>query len=92
MPPVTDQSFRDPRTLYTVRALTGFYVDGREPAKSGDVLQLPRSKASELVHSGKAEYVAPGTTSQQQAQDASAVRQDNAARDAKSNLNPTKEK
>jgi len=57
MPPVTTDSFRDPRRLYAVRVLSGFFISGREPAKVGEVVNLPRTQAYEAVHSGKAEWV-----------------------------------
>jgi len=54
---LTQESFRDPRRQYAVRVLSGFFIEGREAATVGEILYLPRSKASELIHSGKAEAV-----------------------------------
>jgi len=53
--PLTQDSFRDPRKLYPVRAKSGFFMEGRKAVEAGEILQLPRSVASELVHSGKAD-------------------------------------
>lgn len=52
--PVTQESFRDPRKLYAVEVISPFYIEGREVPKVGDVVQLPRSMAAEVIHSGKA--------------------------------------
>jgi len=54
---LTQESFRDPRRLYQVRAKSGFFLEGRKPVEPGEIVQVPRSIAAELVHSGKAERV-----------------------------------
>jgi len=59
---LTQESFRDPRRQYAVRVLSGFFIEGREAATVGEILYLPRSKASELIHSGKAEAVIVDST------------------------------
>jgi hypothetical protein len=53
--------------MVEVRALTGFKYDGRVVAGAsrdekgkltlGEVVEVPRSLAAELVHGGKAEYI-----------------------------------
>lgn len=53
---LTQDSFRDPRRLWAVKVTSGFFMEGRKPAEAGEILNLPRSRASELVHSGKAVY------------------------------------
>ncbi len=40
-----------------VRVLSGFQIQGREPAQIGEELQVSRSFAAELVSSGKAERI-----------------------------------
>lgn len=44
-------------TRVHVRVLTGFLMQGREPAKPGEILQVSRSFAAELVSADKAEVV-----------------------------------
>lgn len=44
-------------TRVHIRVLSGFIMQGREPAKPGEVLQVSRSFAAELVASEKAELV-----------------------------------
>ena len=50
--PLTQESFRDPRKQYFVKATSGFYLEGRSVGV-GDVVSVSRSIAAELVHSGK---------------------------------------
>lgn len=45
-------------TRVHVRVLSGFLMQGREPAKPGEVLQVSRSFAAELCSAEKAEIVA----------------------------------
>ena len=59
---LTQDSFRDPRKLWAVKVTSGFFIEGRKPAETGEILQVPRSRASELVHSGKAVYYTPPET------------------------------
>lgn len=54
--PLTPDSFRpDPRRRVTLRALSGFFVEGRNDAVLEDeVIELPYSQAVGLIHSNKA--------------------------------------
>lgn len=54
--PLTPDSFRsDPRRRVRVRALGGFYLEGREkPVVEDEVVELPFSMAAGLIHSNKA--------------------------------------
>lgn len=52
--PITQDSFRDPRKHYALRVISPFFLEGREPTKVGEIIHVPRSRASELVHSNKA--------------------------------------
>jgi hypothetical protein len=45
-------------TRQHVRVLTGFIMQGREPAKPGEILQVSRSFAAELIAGDKAEAIA----------------------------------
>jgi len=54
--PVTQDSFRDPRRMYRVRVISPFFITGRkEPTTVGEVVELPRSTAAEIIHSNKGE-------------------------------------
>ena len=52
--PLTNESFRDPRKQYFVKATSGFFLEGREPVNVGEVVSVSRSVAAELVHGRKA--------------------------------------
>jgi hypothetical protein len=55
---LTSDSFRDPRRMYTVKVVSGFFISRDKVAKAGDILQFPRSRAHELVSAGQAVFVA----------------------------------
>lgn len=46
-------------TRVHIRVLAGFQLQGRKPAEIGEVLEVARSLASELIGGGKAEVCAP---------------------------------
>lgn len=46
-------------TRVHIRVLNGFIMQGREPAKVGEEMQVSRSFAAELVGSEKAEIIPP---------------------------------
>jgi ribosomal protein L16 Arg81 hydroxylase len=56
---LTQESFRDPRRMYTVKVISGFYISRDKVANPGDILQFPRSRAHELVSSGQAVHYDP---------------------------------
>lgn len=53
---LTNESFRDPRKQYTLRAISGFYLADRA-VKPGETVNVPRSIAAELLHGNKAEMI-----------------------------------
>jgi len=58
---LTQDSFRDPRRLYRVKVKSPFFITGRkDPTEVGEIIQLPRSEAAEVIHSNKASPVEEG--------------------------------
>lgn len=53
---LTPSSFQpDPRRRVLIRAISGFYVEGREkPVLEDEVVELPYGQAIALIHSSKA--------------------------------------
>jgi hypothetical protein len=62
---LTQASFRDPRKQFAMKVLSGFIIEGREPALTGDIVNVSLSVARDLMHSKKAEPYDPAYDAQQ---------------------------